>query len=355
MSISSLAEQIEADPALRRYSRQILVDGIGVEGQKILMRSRIVLFGCGALGSAVANTLVRAGVGHIRLIDRDFIERNNLQRQLLFDEQDIADNLPKAEAARRKLAVINSDVDVEAVVTDINHTNIEQLADAADVLLDGLDNFETRFLVNDLAVKTNRPWVYGGVIGATGLTMPIIPGVTPCLRCVFESAPPAGMNPTCDTAGVLAAVVNLVAAMQAMDVMKILLGKCDPESVRLLSIDLWKARFNPLNVAKAKQRDCPCCTHRQFEYLDGKFGSDTTTLCGRNAVQISPRQNGQRLEFDVIAKKLNGVAKVRFNKFMLKAQLGDHNFTLFADGRAIIQGTNKPEVARSIYAKYVGA
>ncbi|GMV97838.1 MAG: ThiF family adenylyltransferase [Phycisphaerae bacterium] len=357
MAISQAAQKIEQDPELARYSRQMLFEPVGEEGQRRLMESRVTLIGCGALGTVLANTLVRAGVGFLRVVDRDFIESNNLQRQVLFDEDDIAGNLPKAEAARRKLGRINSKVAVEAVVTDVNHRNIEQLGEGADLLLDGTDNFETRFLINDLAVKTRRPWVYGACIGATGLAMPILPNDTPCLRCVFESAPPPEMNPTCDTAGVLGPVVNIVASFQALEAMKILMGRTEAVVRRLLNFDAWDGRYSLLNVQKAyDQGDCPCCKQKRFEYLEGRFGSSATTLCGRNAVQITP-PGGLKVDFRTIAEKMKAAAgaEPRFNAFMLKADVAPYEITVFADGRAIIKGTNKPDEAKSVYARYIGA
>src|SRR5438876_1758888 len=213
------------DPSLDRYSRQIRFPGIGEEGQQRLLESHVTLCGCGALGTVLANALVRAGVGHLRLIDRDFIETNNLQRQVLFDEHDVAENLPKAEAAARKLGAINSSVYVEPIVTDIDRTNILELVKDADLILDGSDNFEIRYLINDVAVKLGKPWVYGGCIGSHGQTMTILPGQTPCLRCVFEAAPAPGEAGTCETAGVLSPIVNIIASYQAAEATKILTGR----------------------------------------------------------------------------------------------------------------------------------
>lgn len=342
---------------LSRYSRQILFESIGLEGQQKLSASRVVLFGCGALGTVLANTLARAGVGHIRICDRDYIEFDNLQRQVLFDEEDIAAGLPKAEAAARKLRKINSAIEIEAEVLDINHTNIERLSNGAQVLLDGTDNFETRFLINDFAVKTRTPWVYGAVIGSTGLCMPIIPFDTPCLRCVFEEAPPPEMNPTCDTAGVLGSVVNIVASLQAIEVIKLLTGAKDSINRHLINIDVWTGHFANLNVQSSyDQGNCPCCKRGEFPYLSGQMTSSTTTLCGRDAVQVNSTA-GRKVDFATIAEKIKGVAKgnVSHNRFMLKATIDEHELTLFADGRAIIRGTKDPDRARTFYAKYVGA
>lgn len=357
MNETSKAGAIDRDPELARYSRQMLFEPIGEQGQRRLLQSRVTLIGCGALGTVVANILARGGVGFLRIVDRDFIEVSNLQRQVLFDELDIAENLPKAEAARRKLLRINSGIEVEAIVADVSHRNIERLSEGADLLLDGSDNFETRFLINDLAVKTHRPWVYGACIGATGLSMPILPNDTPCLRCVFEQAPPPGMNPTCDTAGVLGPVVNMVASHQALEAMKILMGSFSALNRRLLSFDAWSGRVSMLKVQQAYDSgDCPCCRHQVFEFLEGKYGTTATSLCGRNAVQITP-PTALEMDFARISAKLQKItqAEPKFNEFMLKAQVGPHELTVFPDGRAIIKGTNQPAEARSIYAKYIGA
>jgi adenylyltransferase/sulfurtransferase len=344
------------DDALARYARQMIFEPIGREGQEALARSRVVLVGCGALGSVLANTLVRSGVGYIRLIDRDFLELNNLQRQVLFDENDIAENLPKAVAAARKLAAINSDVRVEPLVADVNHTNVESLCDGADLLLDGTDNFETRFLINDLAVKTSRPWVYGACIGADGLVMPILPGKTPCLRCIWEDAPPPGVSPTCETAGVVAPIVNLVASFQAVLAMRILMGQTDEMCHDLLTIDGWSCRVRGLNMQSARDHgDCPCCRRGSYDFLAGKLGSSTTALCGRNAVQILPSVRGHQVSFADIADRLDASAAATHNRHMLRFQAEQYEITVFADGRAIIRGTNEASTARSIYARYVGA
>ena len=349
-----------ADPTgaeiLDRYSRQILYDRIGEHGQRKLMEARVTLIGCGALGSAIADTLVRAGVGHLRICDRDYLELNNLQRQVLFDEADVAADLPKAEAARRKLAKINSGVAVEAVVADVHPTNIERFARDTDLLLDGTDNFETRYLINDVAVKTGLPWIYGAVIGATGLSMTILPGGKPCLRCVFESAPPPEMNPTCDTAGVLAPAVAVVAGIQCVEAFKILTGRLDELNRSLVSIDLWGSRMVNLNVGQGgDEGSCICCGQRRFDYLEGRSASTTTRLCGRDAVQIN-RPDGVRTDLAAVSAKLETVAagSITRNRFLLRARVEGHDLTLFADGRAIIKGTADPERARTIYSRYIG-
>jgi molybdopterin-synthase adenylyltransferase len=337
-----------------RYSRQVRFPGIGKDGQRKLLDSTVTLVGCGALGTVLANALVRAGVGKLRLIDRDFIETNNLQRQILFDEADVAANLPKAEAAARKLRVINSGVTVEPIVTDVDRTNILDLVRDADVILDGSDNFEVRYVINDAAVKLGKPWVYGGCIGSHGQTMTILPGETPCLRCVFEAAPAPGEAGTCETAGVLGPVVNIVASYQATEAFKILAGRHDAINRDLVYIDVWENVNRRIKIANLKGKvDCPCCGRGKFEWLDGEHGAQTTSLCGRNAVQVSHRVPG-KLDFEAMARDLGVLGKVSFNKFLLKFDVDDYQFTVFPDGRAIIKGTADADKAKTLYAKYVG-
>jgi adenylyltransferase/sulfurtransferase len=337
-----------------RYSRQVRFPGIGQDGQRKLLESKVTLIGCGALGTVLANALVRAGVGHLRLIDRDFIETNNLQRQILFDEADVAANLPKAEAAARKLRVINSGVTIEPIVTDVDRTNILDLAHDADLILDGSDNFEVRYVINDAAVKLGKPWVYGGCIGSHGQTMTILPGDTPCLRCVFEAAPAPGEAGTCETAGVLGPIVNIVASYQAAEAFKIIAGRLDTVNRDLVYIDVWENVNRRIKIANLKGKvDCPCCGRGKFEWLDGEHGAKTTSLCGRNAVQVSHRVAG-KLDLESMARDLSALGKVSFNKFLLKFDVDDYQFTVFPDGRAIIKGTNDADKAKTLYAKYVG-
>lgn len=346
-------ESNPADP-LDRYSRQIRFPGLGEAGQKRMMASRVTICGCGALGTVLANHLVRAGVGKVRVVDRDFIETHNLQRQILFDEQDVRDNLPKAEAAARKLRVINSQVEIEAVVTDIDHTNILDLVGDADLILDGTDNFETRYLINDAAVKLNKPWIFGGVIGSEGQTMTIIPGKTPCIRCLIETSPPPGMTPTCETAGVLGPAVAVIASFEAVEAIKILSGAHDVLNTELIMVDLWDWNFRRLKVAGLYGKvECPCCQKRNFEWLDGTLGSHTSTLCGRNAVQIATRRS-EPLNFPEMSQRLAPLGEVRHNAFMLKFNTEGFEFTVFPDGRAIIKGTNDIPKARTLYAQFVG-
>jgi adenylyltransferase/sulfurtransferase len=344
---------------LERYSRQMRFPGMGKAGQEKLLASRVTLCGCGALGTVLANSLVRAGVGFVRVVDRDFVEPSNLQRQVLFDESDVTNNLPKAEAAAVKLRQINSGVTVEPVVADIDRTNIEDLCRDADLILDGSDNFEVRYLINDVAVKHGKPWVYGGAVGSQGMTMTIIPGETPCLRCVFEAAPNPGDVGTCETAGVLGPTVSIVASYQAAEALKLLSGNKDAVNRELLILDVWENTNRRVKVAPLKGRKgaCPCCAKRTFEWLEGAHGTQTTSLCGRNAVQVSHRAGG-KLDFDQLAAVLRASGAVSFNKFLLKFQLEEkgepYEFTVFPDGRAIIKGTSDTDRARTLYAKYVG-
>src|SRR5437868_7275171 len=265
---------MSSDLSLERYSRQMRFPGIGEAGQRRLLASHVTLCDCGALGTVLANALVRGGVGHLRLVDRDFIETHNLQRQVLFDEHDVAENLPKAEAAARKLSAINSSVHVEPVVTDIDRTNIEELAKDADLVLDGTDNFEIRYLINDVAVKLGKPWVYGGSIGSHGQTMTILPNQTPCLRCVFEAAPNPGEVGTCETAGVLSPIVSIIASFQAAEALKILAGRTDAISRELFVLNVWENTSRRVKIAPLAGRkgQCPCCAKRQFEWLEGEQG-----------------------------------------------------------------------------------
>jgi adenylyltransferase/sulfurtransferase len=339
---------------LERYSRQMRFYGIGAAGQRKLLDSHVTLCGCGALGTVLANALVRAGVGHVRIVDRDFIETSNLQRQVLFDEHDIAENLPKAEAAARKLAAINSSVHVEPVVADIDRTNIVELVQDADLILDGTDNFEIRYLINDVAVKLGKPWVYGGSIGSHGQTMTILPGQTPCLRCVFEAAPAPGEAGTCETAGVLGPVVNIIASLQAAEAFKILTGQTDKISRELVYIDVWENVYRRIRIAPLLGKvDCPCCQRRRFEWLEGAHGTHTTSLCGRNAVQVAHR-SATTLNFEELARHLQVHGAVSYNRFLLRFQVDGHEFTVFPDGRAIIKGTSDVDKARTLYAKYIG-
>lgn len=363
------------DTDLHRYHRQALLPGFGAEGQERLRASTALILGCGALGSVAADLLARAGVGRLVIVDRDYVELTNLQRQVLFDERDVAEAMPKAEAAKRKLARINSEVEITAVVDDLSHRNIERHAAGADVLVDGLDNFETRYLANDYAVKHGIPYVYGGAVGTTGASLAILPhtesgaaaweapGVeraSPCLRCLFEEAPPPGTTPTCDTVGVLGSLVTIVAGFEVTETLKILTGNFARVSPTLFNVDLWANTLLSLKVAGARERgDCPCCKQRRFEFLDGKAGSSATTLCGRDAVQLTHRQADAPLDLSTVAERLRPHGAVRLNDYLVRAELVDngkpYELTVFTDGRTIVKGTAEAAAARSVYSKYVGS
>jgi adenylyltransferase/sulfurtransferase len=301
----------------------------------------------------LANTLVRAGVGHVRIVDRDFLELNNLQRQVLFDESDVAEQLPKAIAAARKLEKINSQVEIEPVVADVDSTNIEELAGGVDAIVDGTDNFETRFLVNDAAVKLGIPWVYGGCLGAEGQSMTILPGETPCLRCLILECPAPGTTPTCDTAGILGPAVNVIASIQAAEALKILSGNRDAVSRNLTVIELWDNHLRQVDVTDLREQvDCPTCKHGEYPWLAGRQGSRSAVLCGRNAVQLS--HAGTSLSLDELARRLEGIGHLTRNAFLLRLKVDAYEVTVFPDGRAIIGGTDDPAVARTVYAKYIG-
>jgi len=332
-----------------RYSRQIIFPGIGEEGQDKLSRSYAVIIGCGALGTIMATSLVRAGVGRVRIIDRDFIEYHNLQRQVLFDEDDIRNQLPKAVAAERHLKKVNSSVEIEGIVADINHTNIESLVGDADIILDGLDNFETRLLINDVSLKHNIPWVYGGAISSFGMTLTIIPHDPPCFRCFSRSAMQKGVIQTCDTAGVISPIPFIIGSWQTAEAMKILVGRGNINR-ELITIDVWQGNFYRLKISP--RPDCPACQGK-YEFLEGKFGGRTTVLCGQNAVQVSNPKVAS-LSFPELAAHLKPVGEVSYNEFMLCFIVDGQEMVVFPDGRAIVKNTNDKSLARGLYAKYIG-
>ena len=336
-----------------RYSRQILFAGIGAEGQERLLAATAVIIGCGALGTVQAESLVRAGVGRVRIIDRDFVEESNLQRQTLFDEADARAGMPKAVAAERKLRRINAGVHVEGLIEDVNPTNIEELIAGAQVIMDATDNFETRFLINEAAVKNDIPWVYGACVGSYGLTMAVVPGQTPCLRCVFAGAPPIGASPTCDTAGVIGPIVQVIAALQVGEALKLLTGRHDRLHRRLINLDLWDWRVTAVNVGQARAAACPTCVERRWEYLVGREGSAGVVLCGRNSVQIN-RPAGRPADLEQMAARLQTLGDVVYNEFLLKFKTDAYEIAVFADGRGIVKGTRDVGVARSVFAKYIG-
>ena len=335
-----------------KYSRQILFEGIGLNGQERLLGSSAVVGGCGAIGAATANLLVRAGVGRIRLVDRDFVEPSNLQRQTLFDESDAREALPKAVAAERKLRAINSSVSVEGLVADINPGNVEELLNNFELILDGTDNFETRFLINDFAVKSGKPWIYAAAVAGYGLTMTILPGKTACLACLLEGADAVtGMEDTCDTVGVVGPIVNLIASLQVAEAMKLLGGNYEALHGRLISSDVWSGRFQSVQVER--NLDCRCCGKHDFTYLEGQ-AQPHITMCGRDSVQI--HEHNRTLDLGALQVRLSHtVDGVRQNDFLLRFRVAPYEMTVFSDGRAIVKGTTDPAVARSLYARYIGA
>jgi molybdopterin-synthase adenylyltransferase len=341
---------------MSRYSRQIIHEHIREAGQEKLRTARVTLIGCGALGTVIANTLARAGVGFLRIVDRDFVELNNLQRQVLFDESDVTNGTPKAVAAANKLAVINSEISIEPVVADANAGNIEQLCEGAHLILDGTDNFETRYLINDVAVKHKIPWVYGACVSAEGMVMPILPGVTPCLRCIFDEPPPPGTSPTCDTAGVLSPIVNIVASLQSMEAMKILMGRTEALHRKLVQINVWTGEFTAFDMQGALDAgDCVCCKQHRYDYLSGEQTGRTVSLCGRGAVQVRPSSD-IRIVLEDVAARVAPAAKnpPRVNRYLLRFEVDKYDITLFRDGRAIIKGAVEAEEGRTVYARYIG-
>jgi molybdopterin-synthase adenylyltransferase len=340
---------------LDRYSRQMRFPALGEAGQKRLLDSRVLICGCGALGSVLANTLVRAGVGKLRIVDRDFLETSNLQRQVLYDEDDVASGLPKVIAAKNKLQKINSEVEIEAIVTDVDHTNIAALVERVDLILDGTDNFETRFLLNDASLKFGIPWVFGGCIGAEGQTMTILPGESACLRCLLQETPPPGTTPTCDAAGILSPIINVIASIEAMEAIKILSGNRQAVNRELSVFELWDNRARSIQLDNLFRGFEHClCRGTEFPWLEGKQGSHTAVLCGRNAVQLTFPQRTD-IALDQLAEKLRDVGRVSFNRFLLRVELDAYTLTIFRDGRTIVSGTDDIAKARSIHAQVVGA
>ena len=339
------------NPSLHeKYSRQVLFAGIGEQGQQRLLASSAVIVGCGAIGAAAANLLVRAGVGKLRIVDRDFVEPSNLQRQTLFDEADAIAALPKAIAAERKLRSVNSNVSVEGIVADLTPHNASDLLARCDLILDGTDNFETRFLINDFAVQNSQPWIYAAAVASYGLTMTIRPGTTPCLACLTETQQ-HGLEETCDTIGVLGPIVNLIASLEAAEAMKLLAGRTDALHGRLISCDVWTGHFQSLRIAR--NPDCRACARREFTYLEGQ-AQPHITMCGRDSVQIHERSRA--LDLAMLKSRLaSTVFDVRHNEFLLRFRIPPYEMTVFSDGRAILKGTKDPAVARSLYARYIGA
>jgi molybdopterin/thiamine biosynthesis adenylyltransferase len=333
-----------------RYSRQILFAPIAKEGQERLKQSKVLIVGMGALGTVLANHMVRAGVGHVRFVDRDFVEESNLQRQMLFDEQDVADHLPKAIAAERNLKRINSEVIIEGIVGDVTALTIDQYAQDVNVVLDGTDNFQTRFLMNDFCFKQGIPFVYGGAVSSRGMQATFIPGETPCLRCLIDHS--NGASETCDTSGVISPIVDIVASYQSIEAIKLLVGK--KESVRrsLLSMDIWYNHHHEIKWTKSK-KGCPTCQLKEYPALKIENEDQVTSLCGRETIQITPRgtQSWDLGEWQV---KLQKVGQVEQTPFLLRCEIEGLKLVLFPDGRALIQGTDDISRAKSIYTKYIG-
>ena len=350
--MTSLRQGAEKDKFEERYSRQTLFPGIGADGQQRLAAGRIAIVGCGATGSALASLLARAGAGKLRIIDRDYVEASNLQRQSLFDESDAAESLPKAIAAARRIAAFNSDIVVESKVEDVVPANIEVLLEGMDVILDGTDNFDTRYLINDYALKNSRPWIYSAAVGGYGVTLNIVPGTTACLACIFPDTP-RGMVETCETSGILNTAVNVVASIAATEAIKLLIGGAAAKKLRktLWSFDVWTNQHAEI-AAATPRAGCRACGEKDFTHLAGE-GRPHITLCGRNSVQIHERS--RPIDFVQMQQRLETHGVVRHNEFVLKFWRDPYEMTLFPDGRAIIKGTTDTGVARSLYARFVGS
>ena len=335
-----------------RYSRQILFREIGQSGQKKLLNSRVLLVGCGALGAAHAEFLARAGVGFLRIVDRDFVEFTNLQRQTLYSESDAKERLPKAIAAKNRLMAINSEIEIDAIVADVNHSNIENFVKDVDLVLDGTDNFQIRYLINDACVKLQKPWIYGAAVSSYGTTMTIFPQQTPCLRCIFEEMPDAGSSPTCDTAGVIQPIISSISAIQTTEALKILTGNFDALHKSLIQIDVWNNDWRKIKLGKPND-DCETCAKRNFEFFDAQSREFSAVLCGRNAVQIAPPKPTQ-LDLKILAERLKNLGEIKQNEYLLRLKVENYELTVFQDARAIIRGTDDISTARSIYAKFIG-
>ena len=326
--------------------------GIGREGQTRLGAARVLIVGCGALGSSQAEALARAGVGRLRIADRDFVEESNLQRQTMFTERDARERVPKAVACVRRIGEINSDVEAEPHVSDVHAGNIERLIEGCDLVIDGTDNFATRYLINDACVKHSVNWIYGAAVGSYGVTMSVRPRVTPCLRCIFEEPPPPASAETCDTAGVIMPIISIVAAVQSSEALKLLTGNSDALHGALMQFDVWRNEWRRIKLGEPST-DCPTCAHARYETLEAEAVELASVLCGRNAVQISPRR-ASRVDLGALAQRLRAAGEVQVNEYLLRLRAGDFELTVFQDARAIIRGTDDMAAARSLYARYVG-
>ena len=339
-----------ADLERERYSRQVLFAGIGQEGQRKLLASHVGVVGCGATGAAVAGLLARAGVGTLTLIDRDYVEWSNLQRQVLFEEQDAADGLPKAEAARRRILCFNSQTRVHTHVADLVPANIHAILADAQIVLDATDNFETRYLLNDYAIEQGKPWIYAGAVGSYAVTMNIVPGRTACLACIFPE-PPGGLVETCDTSGILNAAVNLAASLQTAEALKWIVGAQDTMRSTLWGYDVWSNQQSEVSTLRSRE-DCTVCAQRKFAHLAGE-GHAQITLCGRNSVQI--HEHHRPVDFAELEMRLQPHGTVRRNEMLLRFERGEQRITVFGDGRAIVQGTTDVGLARSLYSRFIGS
>ena len=335
-----------------RYSRQILFPGIGKAGQKKLLNSRVLIVGCGALGASHSEMLSRAGVGHLKIVDRDFVEFTNLQRQTLFKENDASERLPKAIAAKMRIGEINSGIEVEAIVADVNRSNVEQLIADVDLVLDGTDNFQIRYLLNDACIKLGKTWIYGAAVSSYGTTMTIIPGETPCLRCIFEDMPDAGSSPTCDTAGVIMPIIATVSAVQVSEAIKLLVGARDELHGSLMQFDVWANDWRKIKASKPNP-DCPACGKHVYDFLDAETQEFAAALCGRDAVQVSP-STSTSIDLKSFSERVAHLSDVKQNEYLVRFKSGENEITVFRDGRAIVKGTDDVAVARSLYARYVG-
>jgi molybdopterin-synthase adenylyltransferase len=334
-----------------RYSRQVLFGGIGEQGQRRLLAARVLIVGCGALGSAHAESLARAGVGHLRIVDRDFVEPSNLQRQTMFTESDAEKRLPKAIAAANHLREINSEIEVEPHIIDVNHSSIERLLEDCEVVVDGTDNFATRYLINDACVKHSTNWIYGAAVGSYGVTMTIRPHQTACLRCLFEEAPPAASAPTCDTSGVIMPIINIVSAVQVAEALKLITGQLEALHGSLMQFDVWQNEWRSIGTG-SRRAGCPTCGLALYETLS-QAQEGAAVLCGRDAIQISPSQPA-RINFSTLAERLRRLGEVKFNEYLLRFKTEEFELTVFQDARSIIRGTDEIAIARSLYAKYIG-
>jgi molybdopterin/thiamine biosynthesis adenylyltransferase len=348
-----MSQPSSTGPSLARYARQMIFPGVGEAGQRALLQARVTIIGLGATGSVLANHLARAGVGFLRLVDRDFLELNNLQRQLLYDEADVAALLPKAVAAARKLRLINSSISIEELVEDVTPANVASLVADADVVMDGTDNFATRYLINDICVKVEKPWIYCGVLASYGMTMTIRPHKSPCLHCVMGDMPAPGTVPTCDVAGVIGPIVTLMGSVAATEAIKLIVGG-GTLNTGMIYADLWDGSFDRLDLGGPRS-DCPTCGLGEFPFLSAESGTRTTSLCGRDAVQVSVI-GARAPELEGLADRLraSGVGTVNGNPYLLRAEIEGYEFTVFADGRAIIKGTADEARAATLYARYIG-